>query len=36
MSRQQELEFLKSDAQTLREQLTELEARVEQLSGEKE
>jgi len=36
MTREQELDFLKSEAEALREQLKELEARIGQLSTEKE
>jgi len=36
MSREQELDFLKSEAEALREGLKELEARIGQLSTEKE
>jgi hypothetical protein len=36
MPREQELEFLKSEAQALREELKELENRIAQLSAEKE
>ncbi len=36
MTREQELEFLKTDAQTLREELKELENRIAQLSAAKE
>jgi polyhydroxyalkanoate synthesis regulator phasin len=35
MTREQELEFLKSEAQALRDELNELEGRIEQLSAEK-
>ena len=36
MSRKQEIDFLKNEAEALREQLKELEARMGQLSTEKE
>ena len=36
LSREQELEFLKNQAQALRDELKELEARIGQLSTEKE
>jgi hypothetical protein len=36
MTREQELEFLKTEAQNLRDELRELEARIGQLSTEKE
>jgi hypothetical protein len=36
MSREQEIDFLKSEAEALREQLKDLEARIGQLSTEKE
>ena len=36
MTREQELEFLKTEAQNLRDELKELEARIGQLSKEKE
>ena len=36
MTREQELDFLKSEAQALRDQLKELEGRIGQLSTEKE
>lgn len=36
MTREQELEFLKSESQALREELKELETRIAQLSAEKE
>jgi hypothetical protein len=36
MTREQELEFLKTEAQNLRDELNELEARIGQLSTEKE
>ena len=36
MSREQEIDFLKSEAEALREQLKELEARIGQLSTETE
>jgi prefoldin subunit 5 len=36
MSREQELEFLKSEAQALRDDLKELEAEIGKLSAEKE
>jgi polyhydroxyalkanoate synthesis regulator phasin len=36
MPREQELEFLKTEAQALREELKELENRIAQLSAEKE
>jgi hypothetical protein len=35
MTREQELEFLKSDAQAMRDELKELETRIAQLSVEK-
>ena len=36
MTREQELEFLKTEAQALREEFKELETRIAQLSAEKE
>jgi len=36
MTREQELEFLKTEAQNLRDELKELEARIGQLPTEKE
>jgi hypothetical protein len=36
MSREQELEFLKSEAQVMRDNLKELETEIEKLSARKE